>query len=62
MWYVPREWSPSFVDIDRIGTMCSIMRDSFGSVSQICIPGTDVEIGLSGPPLTWSGFTSNVSI
>ncbi len=62
MTYVPREWSPSLVDMERIGATCSMTLARFGRCSLIFTPGAEVSIGLNSPPLAWPGFRSKVSV
>jgi hypothetical protein len=60
--YVPRLWSPSFVDIPRMTASRSPHLAICGRCSLILRPGAVVEISLNGPPLSCVGFRSHMSI
>ena len=57
-----RPWSPSLVLIERTSARCSIWPASLGRCSLIRRPGTAVSIALTGPPFSWPGLRSKVSI
>src|SRR6516225_625637 len=59
---MPRLCSPSLVLMERMTAIRSMCLATLGSNSLILMPGTAVGICLRGPPLTWPGFRSKVSI
>src|SRR5262245_60247202 len=60
--YVPRAWSPSFVDMPRRIASRSPCFAIFGRCSPILRPGAEVSISLYGPPFSCPTFRSHKSM